>query len=227
MRAPYTRWTAFSVALLAGLGVSGCGARGVSETANPADASTAELEALFRARTDSARMRFTEHDVRFMTDMIGHHAQAIVMAGMAPSHGASPSVQTLAARITNTQQDEIATMQQWLRDRGRPMPEVHAGAELIVHGADHAVRMPGMLTSEQMQELDRARGAEFDRLFLTYMIQHHEGAVVMVRELFAVDDAAQDEAVFRFASDIQADQETEIARMEILLQAFSARRGAR
>ncbi|HEX9709302.1 MAG TPA: DUF305 domain-containing protein [Candidatus Thermoplasmatota archaeon] len=167
-------------------------------------------------------MRFTPADVRFVTGMIGHHAQALVMAGLAPSHGASASLRTLAARIINAQRDEIALMEQWLRDRGQPVPRVRVeGTELVVHGAEHALHMPGMLTPEQLRELDMARDAEFDRLFLTYMIQHHRGAVTMVEELFATDGAAQDEAVFKLASDVQVDQTTEISRMELMLAALS------
>lgn len=163
-------------------------------------------------------MRFDAADVHFMTGMIAHHAQAIVMGRMASTHDPHPSIQTLAARIINAQQDEIATMQRWLRDRDQPVPEVRIeGTRLRVHGADHAMRMPGMLTPEQMQELDRARGPDFDRLFLTYMIQHHRGAVTMVRDLVATDGAARDETVFRIASDIQVDQITEIERMQWML----------
>ncbi len=192
-------------------------------TSRPAAGSTAELEAIYRARADSARTRFTEADVRFMNGMIAHHTQALVMARMAPTHGASPSVQTLAARIINAQQDEIAIMQQWLRERALPVPEVHVmGTEVMVHGAEHAMHMPGMLTPEQMRELDRARGPEFDRLLLTYMIQHHRGAVAMVHDLFGTDGAGQDEAVFKIASDIQVDQLTEISRMERMLSSLSA-----
>ncbi|HUF28178.1 MAG TPA: DUF305 domain-containing protein, partial [Gemmatimonadaceae bacterium] len=135
-----------------------------------------------------------------------------------PTHGASQSVQILAARIINAQQDEIATMQRWLADREQNVPEVYIeGLTLMVHGADHAMHAPGMLTPEQMRELDRARGPAFDRLFLTYMIQHHQGAVTMVHELMVTDGAAQDEEVFKFASDVQVDQITEIARMELML----------
>ncbi len=189
----------------------------------PARGSTTELEALYRARTDSARMRFTPADVHFMTGMIGHHAQALVMAALAPTHGASREIRTLAARIINAQNDEIATMQGWLRDRGQPVPEVEIeGTTLTVHGAEHATHMPGMLTAEQMGELDEARGPEFDQLFLTYMIQHHGGAVTMVHDLFGTDGAAQDEAAFKLASDIQVDQLTEIARMELMLDERSA-----
>ncbi|HET6343110.1 MAG TPA: DUF305 domain-containing protein [Gemmatimonadota bacterium] len=206
--------------------------------------STAELEAIYKARTDSARMRFNEADVRFMTDMIHHHAQALVMAGFAPTHGASPTIQTLAARIVNAQEDEIATMKRWLEDRGQPVPEAHlelpnltiyipehdstraAGhAPGVAHEAAHVVQqMPGMLTPAQMAELDRARGPEFDRLFLTYMIQHHQGAVTMVDELFATDGAAQDPLTFKLASDVQVDQRTEIDRMEKMLSTGSLQR---
>jgi uncharacterized protein (DUF305 family) len=216
-------------ALLAVLAMAACGgARAKAGPATPADASAAEIEALFRARTDSARMRFSEADVHFVTGMIGHHGQAIVMARLAPTHGASPSIQTLAARIINAQEDEIALMQQWLRDRGQAVPEVRfEGTNLIVHGAEHAMHMPGMLTPEQIQELDNATGPAFDRLFLTYMIQHHKGAVSMVHDLFATYGAAQDEAVFKLASDVQVDQATEIARMERMLAAMPPRSGAR
>jgi uncharacterized protein (DUF305 family) len=217
------------------------------------EASTAEIEALYEARTDSARMRFVEADVEFMSGMIHHHAQALVMGRLAPTHGASPTIQTLAARIINAQEDEIATMEQWLADRGQPVPEVEIeGTESTMtcpdhamhadhaadsthgmdtadstHGLDHAMRMPGMLTPEQMQELDQAQGPEFDRLFLTYMIQHHQGAVTMVHELFAIDGAAQDPATFKLASDIQVDQRTEIDRMERMLEALPDAGGAR
>jgi uncharacterized protein (DUF305 family) len=163
--------------------------------------------------------------VDFMTGMIGHHAQALVMSALAPTHGASATIQTLAARITNSQKDEIAIMQRWLRDREQTVPEVHIdGTNMMVHGAGHGM-MPGMLTPEQMDQLDEARGGEFDRLFLTLMIQHHRGAVSMVRELFATDGAGQDEAVFKFASDVQVDQTTEVARMERMLAALGDARG--
>jgi uncharacterized protein (DUF305 family) len=215
-----TRYT--TAALLAGLASAACAsAARVETTSAPAASSTAELETLYWARMDSANMRFTEADVRFMTGMIGHHAQALVMAGLAPTNGAGPAVQTLAARIINAQEDEIASMQQWLRDRGQPVPEVQIeGKTMMVRGPAHAMHAPGMLTEDQMRELGQAMGPEFDRLFLTYMIQHHRGAVTMVHDLFATDGAAQDEAVFKFASDVQVDQATEIARMERMLAAL-------
>jgi uncharacterized protein (DUF305 family) len=169
------------------------------------------------ARTDSLRRPYTEADIRFMTDMIGHHSQAITMSGWAPSHGADASIQTLAARIVNAQQDEIATMQQWLRERGQPVPKPDSG---MAGHQMHPMLMPGMLTPEQMQQLDQAHGPTFDRLFLTSMIQHHRGAVSMVEALFATPGAARDETVFKFANDVNVDQSTEIARMETMLAAL-------
>jgi uncharacterized protein (DUF305 family) len=160
-----------------------------------------------------------------MSAMIGHHAQAIVMSGWAPTHGAGPSVRTLAERIVNAQQDEIATMQQWLRDRQQPVPEARpAGMKMTMNGHEHEMLMPGMLTEAQMKELDAAKGAEFDRHFLTYMIQHHRGAVSMVKDLFGTYGAAQDETVFKFANDVNVDQSTEIARMEAMLAALTPER---
>jgi uncharacterized protein (DUF305 family) len=154
--------------------------------------------------------------------MIGHHAQAIVMSRWAPTHGASASVQTLAARIINSQQDEIATMQGWLRDRLQPVPEARAtGMKMMMDGVEHEMLMPGMLTETQIKQLDQARGPEFDRLFLTFMIQHHGGAVSMVKDLFDTYGAGQDEVVFKFASDVNVDQSTEIARMQKMLAALT------
>ncbi|MFQ5679835.1 MAG: DUF305 domain-containing protein [Gemmatimonadota bacterium] len=226
MRKPRTdyRMAALLTALAATAAACGGAARTAAPTGSPSStAATAELEAIYRTRTDSALARFTEADVRFMTGMIAHHAQALVMAGLAPTHGASPRLRTLTARIINAQKDEIAWMQRWLGDRGQPVPEVQIrGTSLVVRGAgEEALRMPGMLTPEQMSELDRARGAEFDRAFLTYMIQHHRGAVTMVHALFGTDGAAQDGTVFKLASDIQVDQATEIARMQRMLKALS------
>jgi uncharacterized protein (DUF305 family) len=191
----------------------------------------AELEALYRARVERDRQRFTPADVRFMSDMIAHHAQALVMAGLAPERAESPAVRTLAARIVNAQEDEIALMQRWLRDRGQAAPEVHiSGNRVHIHGGSghhHHAGMPGMLTDAQLDELAEAEGREFDRLFLIYMIEHHRGAVVMVRELLGADGAAQDPEIFRFASDVHVDQATEIARMERMLAGMAASKSGR
>lgn len=197
----------------------------VSETSNTNE----ELEKLFWARQDSARMNFTEADTEFMTGMIAHHAQALIMSRLAPENNASPQIQTLASRIINAQKDEIKTMQKWLRDRDQPVPEVHIeGLNLMIHGLGEHNRhvnhenMAGMLSPAQLKELSEAKGKEFDRLYLEYMIQHHEGAVTMVDKLFSTDGAVQDEGAFRLATDIQVDQKTEIARMQLMLDEMTA-----
>jgi uncharacterized protein (DUF305 family) len=176
-------------------------------------------------KTPSGRYPFTEADVDFMSHMIGHHAQALVMAGWAPSHGASASVRTLCERIINGQQDEIVTMQRWLRDRGKPVPEPGRMGTSSTSHHQHS-GMPGMLTRDQLQQLDQARGSEFDRLFLTFMIQHHRGAVSMVQKLFATPGAARDETVFKFANDVSVDQRTEVARMERMLAGLPPKAGS-
>lgn len=162
---------------------------------------------------------YTAADTRFMTGMIGHHAQAIMIAGWAPTHGASPAMQALCERIVVGQQDEITLMSRWLRTRGEPVPDPSA-AHAMMPGMDHGTPMPGMLTAEQLAQLDSTRGPAFDRLFLTFMIQHHMGAIVMVDQLFATQGAGQDETTFRLASDIYADQTTEIDRMQKMLAAL-------
>ena len=191
----------------------------------PDAATISRLEALYQARADSALTGYHAADVHFMTGMIGHHAQALVMSGFAPENGASPTIQTLCARIINAQKDEIDVMQAWLRDRGLEVPEIHiADGHLMIHGPEHAMHMPGMLSEEQLEELGRAHGTDFDRLFLKYMIMHHKGAVTMVLELFDTDGAAQDDFVFKLASDIQADQSSEIERMQLMLDALEGAR---
>jgi uncharacterized protein (DUF305 family) len=215
-------------ALLAAVGVTACGSatRGAMRTsASPAGGGGGDIAAIAKARADSARYPYTAADVHFMSAMVGHHAQAIAMARWAPTHDASASVRTLAERIINAQQDEIVTMQQWLRDRRQPVPEARPmGMKMMMNGVEHEMLMPGMLTESQMKQLDQARGREFDRLFLTFMIQHHRGAVTMVKALFDSYGAGQDEIVFKFASDVNVDQSTEIARMERMLAALMLER---
>jgi uncharacterized protein (DUF305 family) len=199
-------------------------ATSVSSNVAPAGQPSAagDAAAIAKARADSARYPYVQADIDFMSHMIGHHAQALEMAAMAESHDASPSVRTLASRIINAQRDEIVTMQTWLRVRNQPVPEAKAGPMMMnMGGMMHEMLMPGMLTAEQMKQLDAARGRDFDRLFLTGMIQHHKGAVQMVAELFDSYGAAQDELVFKFASDVQVDRRTEIARMERMLAALT------
>lgn len=208
-----------TAALLVAMTVAACAWATRTEAQTPAKgADEGEIAAIARARADSIRHPYTAADIHFMSSMIGHHAQAIVMSRWAPTHGASASVQTLAARIINAQQDEIATMQLWLRDRNQPVPEARAtGMKMMMDGVEQEMLMPGMLTESQMKELDAARGPDFDRLFLIYMIQHHRGAVSMVTALFGSYGAGQDETVFKFASDVNVDQSTEIARMQKML----------
>jgi uncharacterized protein (DUF305 family) len=164
------------------------------------------------------RLPYSDADVDFMAGMIPHHAQAVVMAGWAPSHGARKDVAVLCERIVVGQRDEIAMMQGWLRDRGQTVPDATSTRhKMKMNGIEHEMLMPGMLTDEEMAALDRARGPEFDRLFLIGMIKHHQGAIDMVDVLFKAYGAAQDETVFKFASDVYADQSIEIDRMTEML----------
>ncbi len=175
-------------------------------------------EAVARARADSTQLPWTRADAEFMAGMIGHHAQAIAMARLAPGNKAGSAVRILAARIISAQSDEIQLMRQWLSDRLQPVPEADPrGMKHEMGGGSMMMLMPGMLTEAQMLELGQARGREFDRLFLQYMIQHHQGAVSMVKTLFETDGAGQNQTVFKFASDVNVDQTTEIARMQKML----------
>jgi uncharacterized protein (DUF305 family) len=161
--------------------------------------------------------RAAEPDARFVRGMIAHHAQALRMVALMPGRAADPAMQLLGERIAVSQQDEIARMRQWLAERGEAAPDLddpHAH-----HHDDGAHVMPGMLTEAQFAELAGATGIAFDRFFLERMIAHHEGALVMVRDLFATDGAAQDAALAALARDIDADQAAEIRRMRALLGA--------
>ena len=157
-----------------------------------------------------------------MSGMISHHAQAVEMAKEAPSHGASQSVQIYCGRVAMAQTAEIGLMQAWLKARNQPVPDADPkGMTMTMNGTQMKMMMPGMLTEEQMKMLDAAHGTEWDRLFLTFMIQHHQGAIAMVDSLFKTNGGA-DEIVFKFANDVQADQSTEIDRMRSMLEAMSA-----
>jgi len=201
------------VVLFAASGLIACGAaRRCAEADDPT------LSPAAQARADGGRPPYTPADVRFMQGMIAHHAQALEMVALAPTNGARSDVRILAERIDVAQRDEIAFMQRWLRERGETVPPVHAGHDMPGHQMPMSGGlMPGMLSAEQMAELKAARGPEFDRLFLTYMIQHHEGAVTMVEQLFGSPGAGQEINVWRFASDVEADQGSEIARMRVML----------
>jgi uncharacterized protein (DUF305 family) len=159
-----------------------------------------------------------------MSGMIVHHRQAIVMAGWAPTHDAGPAVRGLCERILVSQRDEIATMARWLREHHQAVPDSgppSAGAMRGMAGMSGPTLMPGMLTDGQLAQLDGARGSAFDRLFLSFMIQHHEGALTMVEQLMGTAGAAQDGFVFQSASDVNADQTAEIDRMRRMLAVLS------
>ncbi len=212
-------WFAASVVFAAIL-VSACG--GAARSTQVVTRTGAPMSPAEMARADGGQSPYTRADVNFMSGMIGHHAQAVLMASWAPTHGAGESVRILASRIDVAQRDEIQFMQRWLRERKEIVPDADPTKPMAGHdmtsmpGMDMGLA-PGMLTPEQMKQLDAARGVEFDRLFLTFMIQHHTGAITMVNTLFGSQGAGQELYVFRFASDVEADQTTEIDRMQKML----------
>jgi uncharacterized protein (DUF305 family) len=205
------------------LGLSGAPAAQAKPATEMPTRGLAALPPAGAAEADTAQHRHSRADVRFMQGMIPHHAQALVMAELVPSRSEREDIRLLAQRIEVAQQDEIAWMQRWLEERGEPVPSIDAHHVAHHHGAEHHPLMPGMLTREELARLGAARGAEFDRLFLEYMIRHHEGALVMVAELFATPGGGQEAAVFRFASDVDADQRAEIERIRRLLRASTGR----
>lgn len=177
------------------------------------------------ARPDLVRQPYSSADVDFMAGMIPHHAQAVLIAGWAASHGARPDVRVLCERMVVGQRDEIEFMRTWLRDRGQTVPDANATHHRMkMSGVEHDMLMPGMLSAEQLAQLDKARGGEWDRLFITFMIRHHEGALKMVADLFASHGALQDDDVYKFASDMDADQTIEIERMQQMLAGLEQRK---
>jgi uncharacterized protein (DUF305 family) len=176
------------------------------------------------ARPDLVRQPYSAADVDFMSGMIPHHAQAVLIASWAASHGARPDVRTLCERMVVGQRDEIEFMRNWLRDRGQPVPPPNATHHRMkMNGVEHDMLMPGMLTPQELAQLDKARNEEWDRLFLTFMMRHHEGALKMVDDLFESHGALQDDDVYKFASDMYADQGIEIERMEKMLETLDKR----
>lgn len=162
-------------------------------------------------------------DVHFMSGMISHHAQAVLIAGWAASHHARADIVRLCERIVVGQADEIVLMQYWLRQKGAPVPDARAThMKMTMNGMEHDMLMPGMLSTEELAELDKSRGSGFDRLFLRAMIKHHQGAITMVDELLGSEGAAQDDVVYKFASDVYADQTTEISFMQKMLATIPA-----
>jgi uncharacterized protein (DUF305 family) len=161
-------------------------------------------------------------DTRFMQGMIVHHAQAVAMVALIPSHSSRADLALLGQRIDVSQRDEIAMMRRWLQDHHREAPVIDAQHEHENMAGHDMMMMPGMLTREQMTRLENATGTAFDTLFLQGMIQHHEGALAMVAQLFATPGAGQQSQVFAFASEVDADQRAEINRMRALLEKLTA-----
>lgn len=192
---------------------------GNGPAAAPGAAPSSELPPLLGARElPPAVQPYTAADVHFMQGMVPHHAQAVRMTAMVPSRSSREDVKAMAERMRVSQVDEIELIRMWLADRGEDVPAADATHHHMHHGGmHHAMLMPGMLTEEEFAQLEAASGVAFDRLFLTLMIRHHEGALVMVDELFASDGAAQDDFIYKFASDVNADQHMEIRRMREIL----------
>lgn len=193
--------------ILLGLMLGACAARGPAPGAADAATSAAGLQG----------PRYTDADVRFVQGMLAHHGQALVMTALVEERTDTRSLRLLSERIEVSQHDEIQQMEQWLRARGVEVPSWEGG-----HGSHsaHHDGMPGLLSEAQLARLAEARGAEFDRLFLEFMIQHHQGALTMVDALLATPSSGQEVDIFRIASEIAADQAAEIQRMRRLLAAL-------
>jgi uncharacterized protein (DUF305 family) len=210
---PSRPWAGGAFALLL---LGGCGA------AVPAATQEAGSSPQPRAtQTPVAERAFTDADVQFMQHMMVHHAQAVEMTALVPERASQPDLLLMAERIAVSQTDEMAQMVSWLRSRGQAVPGPHAH-----HGLDHA-GMPGMQSPEQMARLEASRGPLFDRLFLEMMIDHHEGALVMVEALLGTDGAAQETDTYTFVSHVDSDQRIEIERMRRMLDAPSPGAGPR
>jgi uncharacterized protein (DUF305 family) len=157
-------------------------------------------------------------DVEFMQGMIMHHSQAVAMTALIPSHTKNKDVRSLGARISSSQSDEIKFMQRWLAARGESISMRMLEMPDMDKSGHPMALMPGMLTPEQMEALRMANGAEFDHLFLTGMIQHHNGALIMVKDLFDTAGAGQDAELFNFATDADNSQRAEIGIMQSMLE---------
>jgi uncharacterized protein (DUF305 family) len=214
-------WRAFSPWLLCALGACASSTSRTPVLAAgagvvvPGSAATA----VALATADSAARAFAPADVDFMQGMIPHHAQAVIMGRWAATHGARADVQRLCLRIVAAQSDEIGMMRRWLRERKQDVPDSTATRHVMkMGGMAHEMMMPGMLSDDEMAQLDKARGSDFDRLFLNGMIRHHQGAIAMVETLLQNGNAGHDESVFRFANDVVSDQSAEIVVMRRMLE---------
>ncbi len=207
----YTRGIGLLLALAACRGDAG---EGEARTVQPGAPGEATRVLTVEEAASLEHVTHTEADVRFMQGMIPHHAQALEMAALIPERADHEGLHLLGRRIEISQRDEIAWMTRWLERRGETAPMV--GAE-HAHGLGEGELMPGMLSREEMDALAAARGSAFDRLFLEGMIKHHRGALMMVAELFDSPGGGQETEIFRFAADVDADQDMEILRMRDLL----------
>jgi uncharacterized protein (DUF305 family) len=192
-----------SALLIAGLMLSGSTA--FAQAAKPVDA------------------KYTKADVEFMQDMIHHHAQIITLCDMAETHRASAQVLSFCKRAVVSQRDEIEIMTNWLRTRGERFPEPEGHSHSLMEALEHS-SMPGMLSPMQMRQLNAQEGVEFDRLFLTNVIRHHEGALTMVKKLFASPGAGQGSEIFAYATGVDTDQRAEIERLKGMLAALPAKK---
>jgi uncharacterized protein (DUF305 family) len=170
------------------------------------------------AQAGGAKPAVTDADIHFMQGMISHHAQAVVMSHLVTSRTTSTPVRLLAERIDVAQQQEITQMQRWLEAHGAAVPAADGSMPGHEGMAGHSMLMPGMLSAEQLAQLAAVSGAAFDERFLTFMIQHHEGALAMVATLFSTQGSGHEPAIFEFASDVDAGQRAEINRMRALLK---------
>ena len=164
----------------------------------------------------------SQADVEFMQGMIMHHQQAVEMTALIASHTENKDLRSLGTRISSSQSDEIKFMQRWLAARGEPISMAMPGMPDMDRSGRPMALMPGMLTPDQMEALRKPNGAEFDRLFLTGMIQHHNGALIMVKDLFDTPGAGQDADLFNFATDADNTQRAEIKIMQLMLEKKSA-----
>jgi uncharacterized protein (DUF305 family) len=190
---------------------AGCSSAKPPQTAAADSAASHQMAGMSMPVTIPKGALYTEADVHFMQGMIAHHAQAIYMSSLAVSHGAEPHLLKLAQKISQSQTAEIALMQGWLHANDQFATDTSSWRHMM---------MPGMLTPAQIAQLDSATGKEFDRLYLTFMIQHHEGALKMVKDLFATPNAAQDIDVSVFANDVHTVQTAEIGIMRRMLNSL-------
>ena len=219
MKIPSVRLIALMAALLC---APTLGAQSAPQSTPPAGGA---LPGDPKPRPDLVAFPYVQADVEFMQGMIPHHAQAVKMCGMAPTHAGKREVKLMCERMLISQRDEIKMMRIWLLDRGQfvPAPDATHHTMTMPGGMKHDMLMPGMLTDEEMAQLDKARGDAWDRMFLTGMIKHHQGAITMVDVLMKAPGGAQGDDIYGFASDIFADQTAEIERMQKLLDAKESR----